>query len=153
MPSQSRNPCSLHSGVWAISTSGCGFSAMMLLHRLSLQSEMLFHLSLRNIIFIISSAGVPSLLSDPCSFLETLPKKNYVFVWLPWVLVVGRMFVALCRISHCGSRAAVVATKTQLLQDMRDLSSPIRDGTCVPCMARRILKHQTPGEVLETLDF
>ena len=56
-------------------------------------------------------------------------------------VVARRMFVAFCRIFHCGSRAVAVAAQAWLLQDMRDISSPTRDGTCVPCIARQILKH------------
>ena len=32
-------------------------------------------------------------------------------------------------------------------QDMWDLSSPTRDGTCTPCTGRRSLNHWTTGEV------
>lgn len=48
--------------------------------------------------------------------------------------------VAMCRLSRCGVRA-------QLPLGTWDLSSLSRAGTLVPCLARQILNHRTPGEV------
>ena len=55
-----------------------------------------------------------------------------------------RAFLAAHGPSSCGMLARVGA---ELLRSMWDLSFLTRDGTRVPCIARRILSHRTTGEV------
>ena len=49
-------------------------------------------------------------------------------------------FIAAHRLSTCSARA-------QLFHGMWDLSSPIRDQACIPCIASRLLNHWTTREV------
>ena len=69
----------------------------------------------------------------------------YLFIWLCWVLVAAHeIFIASYRVFHglssCGAWA-------QQLSGMWDLSSPTRDQTHVPCIARWIPNHRTTREV------
>ena len=71
----------------------------------------------------------------------------YLFIWLHRVLVAARgIFIASCgsvchRLSSCGIRA-------YLLRGMWDLSSPTRDPSHVPCIARWIIYLWATREVL-----
>ena len=60
----------------------------------------------------------------------------YLF-WLCWVFFVAH------GLSSCGAQA-------WLLQDIWDLSSRIRNQTCVPCTARQVLNHWITGETPHT---
>ena len=84
----------------------------------------------------------------------------FIFIWLRWALgnagslslhvgpfAAAQAQVVAHRLSNCGGQA-------QLLHIMWDLSSPTRDQTHVPCIARWILNHQrSPCTVLLTPFF
>ena len=58
----------------------------------------------------------------------------------------------LCASEHVGS-VVVERAGAQLLCGMWDRGSPTRDRTCVPCIPRQILNHQTTREVPPSIYF
>ena len=81
---------------------------------------------------LLSSSGVR--IFPLSSYGSGVPERVGSVVGGTWALVEVR------ELSSCGSWA-------YLPRSMRDLSSPTRDRTCVPCIVRQILYHWTTREV------
>ena len=84
----------------------------------------------------------------------------YLFIWLPRVLVAACGIFAAARgvfsLQRRDSLALVrglssCSTWAELVHSMWDLSSPTRDQTCVPCIAKQIFNHWTTREVSKWL--
>ena len=80
-----------------------------------------------------------------------------------WLRYVGS-FVAAHLLSRCSLQAwecvgsvtvaiGLVSLQHDTVSSMFHLSSPTRNWTCVPCIARQILNHWTTREVLVTVKF
>ena len=75
-------------------------------------------------------------------------KNYYLFIWLHWVLVEShRIFTAAHRTFCYGTGWSRYDTRAQLPLRMWDLSSMIRDWTCIPCVGERNLNHWAIREV------
>ena len=67
------------------------------------------------------------------SFFENIYSFIYLFIWLHQVLAVA------LRIFSCDTWVQYLGTWAQFLCSKWDLNHLIRDGTCIPCIARQIL--------------